>query len=165
MADGLKIKLWPSSGQAAVIDVDVAKTSGTIKNMIENRSEDELREGIQLPTISLCILNKVLEYLYHHYKDDKSSEDTTEHEISPFSYEDGWDNDFIKVEQATLMELILAANYLDIPGLLHLCCGSVANMIKDKSPEQIRKTFNIKNDFTPEEEEQVRRENEWCEGN
>jgi S-phase kinase-associated protein 1 len=32
-----------------------------------------------------------------------------------------------------------------------------------KTPEQIRTTFNIKNDFTPEEEEQVRKENEWCE--
>lgn len=27
--------------------------------------------------------------------------------------------------------------------------------ISGKSPEEIRKTFNIKNDFTPEEEEQV----------
>ena len=29
-------------------------------------------------------------------------------------------------------------------------------MIKGKTPEEIRKTFNIKNDFTPSEEEQVR---------
>ena len=28
-------------------------------------------------------------------------------------------------------------------------------MIKGKTPEEIRKTFNIKNDFTPSEEEQV----------
>jgi S-phase kinase-associated protein 1 len=35
-------------------------------------------------------------------------------------------------------------------------------MIKGKSPEEIRKTFNITNDFTPEEE-QIRRENEWAE--
>ena len=28
--------------------------------------------------------------------------------------------------------------------------------IAGKTPEEIRKTFNIKNDFTPEEEEQVR---------
>lgn len=36
-------------------------------------------------------------------------------------------------------------------------------MIKGKSPDEIRKTFNIQNDFTPEEEDQIRRENEWAE--
>jgi len=74
-----------------------------------------------------------------------------------------WDADFCKVDQGTLFELILAANYLDIKGLLDLTCKTVANMIKGKTPEEIRKTFNIKNDFTPEEEEIVRKENEWVE--
>lgn len=69
----------------------------------------------------------------------------------------------VQVDQGTLFELILAANYLDIKGLLDVTCKTVANMIKGKSPEEIRKTFNIKNDFTPAEEEQVRKENEWCE--
>lgn len=32
-------------------------------------------------------------------------------------------------------------------------------MIKGKQPEEIRKLFNIHNDFTPEEEAQIRREN------
>ena len=36
-----------------------------------------------------------------------------------------------------------------------MTCKTVANMIKGKTPEEIRKTFNIKNDFTPSEEEQV----------
>ena len=40
---------------------------------------------------------------------------------------------------------------------------TVANMIKGKTPEEIRVRFNIKNDFTPEEEEEVKRENAWCE--
>lgn len=41
-------------------------------------------------------------------------------------------------------------------------------MIKPKTPEWNRETFNIKeeeevkNDFTPEEEEEVRRENQWA---
>lgn len=56
-----------------------------------------------------------------------------------------------------------AANYLDIRALLDVGCKTVANMIKGKSPEEIRKTFNIANDFTPEEEDQIRRENEWAE--
>jgi S-phase kinase-associated protein 1 len=80
-----------------------------------------------------------------------------------------WDREFINVDQGTLFDLILAANYLDMKGLLDLGklnelikgCKSVANMIKNKSVEEIRKTFNITNDFSPEEEEQIRKENEW----
>ena len=55
------------------------------------------------------------------------------------------------------------ANFLDFKKMLDLACKAVAEMIKGKTPEEIRKHFNITNDFTPEEEEQVRRENEWCE--
>ncbi|CAF4307887.1 unnamed protein product, partial [Rotaria sordida] len=47
--------------------------------------------------------------------------------------------------------------------LLDVTCTSVANMIKGKTSEEIRQTFNIKNDFTPQEEEQIKKENEWCE--
>jgi len=70
---------------------------------------------------------------------------------------------FVQVDQNTLFELILAANYLDLPLLLDVTCEAVGNMIKGKTPEEIRVMFNIKNDFTPEEEEQIRRENEWIE--
>jgi S-phase kinase-associated protein 1 len=66
-----------------------------------------------------------------------------------------WDADFVDVDQELLFELILAANYMDVKPLLDLTCAKVASMIKGKTPEQIRKTFNITNDFTPEEEEAV----------
>jgi S-phase kinase-associated protein 1 len=39
---------------------------------------------------------------------------------------------------------------------------TVANLIKGMTPEEIRRTFGIKNDFTPEEEEEVKRENQWA---
>lgn len=61
----------------------------------------------------------------------------------------------IDMEALNLKTLSQAANYLDIKGLLDVTCKTVANMIKGKTPEEIRKTFNIKNDFTEEEEAQV----------
>lgn len=41
-----------------------------------------------------------------------------------------WDLNFMNVDQPTLFDLILAANYLDIKSLLDLGCKTIANMIK-----------------------------------
>ena len=43
--------------------------------------------------------------------------------------------------------------------LVAVCCAQVASMMKGKTAEQIRKTFNIVNDFTPEEEAAIIAEN------
>lgn len=51
-----------------------------------------------------------------------------------------------------------AANFLNIQPLLNLCCKTTAGMMKGLSPEQIRQKFNIVNDFTPEEEQQILKE-------
>jgi len=65
--------------------------------------------------------------------------------------------------QDVVFELMLVANFLNIPSLLDLMCAVVATLIKGKTPEQIRETFSIENNFTPEEEEAVRQENRWAE--
>ncbi|OMO87387.1 SKP1 component [Corchorus capsularis] len=123
--------------------------------MIEDDCADN---GIPLPNVTSKILSKVIEYCKKHVEAPKSDDRSA-------SVEDElklWDADFVRVDQATLFDLILAANYLNIKSLLDLTCQTVADMIKGKTPEEIRKTFNIKNDFTPEEEEEVRRENQWA---
>jgi S-phase kinase-associated protein 1 len=106
--------------------------------------------SVPLPNVNGKVLAKVIDYCKHHVADAPKSEETiTEKRTDDISE---WDQEFCKVEQAMLFELTLAANYLDIKPLLDLCCKTIANMIKGKTPEEIRKTFNIKNDFTPEEE-------------
>eukprot|EP00540_Astrosyne_radiata_P022412 CAMPEP_0116847684 /NCGR_PEP_ID=MMETSP0418-20121206/14569_1 /TAXON_ID=1158023 /ORGANISM="Astrosyne radiata, Strain 13vi08-1A" /LENGTH=123 /DNA_ID=CAMNT_0004479153 /DNA_START=63 /DNA_END=431 /DNA_ORIENTATION=- len=100
-------------------------------------------------------LRKIIEYL-EHYKDSKPPEiekPLKSNIMSQVVYE--WDANFIDVDQETLFELILGANYMDIKPLLDLACAKVASMLKGKTPEEIRKEFNIENDFTPEEEAQV----------
>lgn len=158
MADDDMVRLASEGGEEFEVLVKVAKMSETVRNLIEDAG---IGNTIPLPNVTGKILGKVVEYCNHHVDDappadDKKDEKRTD-DISP------WDADFCKVDQATLFELILAANYMDIKPLLDLTCKTVANMIKGKTPEEIRATFNIKNDFTPEEEEQVRKENEWCE--
>ena len=64
-----------------------------------------------------------------------------------------WDADFVNVDQELLLELILAANYMDIDPLLELTCAKVACTMNDMTPEEIRRTFNVEKDFTPKEEQ------------
>jgi S-phase kinase-associated protein 1 len=54
-------------------------------------------------------------------------------------------------------------SYLHVLTSLYAFFHDRANMIKGKTPEEIRRLFNIQNDFTPEEEAQIRKENEWAE--
>ncbi|CAE6226441.1 unnamed protein product [Arabidopsis arenosa] len=162
-----KITLKSSDGENFEIDEAVALESQTIKHMIEDDCADN---GIPLPNVTSKILSKVIEYCKKHVEAAAKSETTTDAAATTTTVASGssdedlktWDSEFIKVDQGTLFDLILAANYLNIKGLLDLTCQTVADMIKGKTPEEIRKTFNIKNDFTPEEEEEVRRENQWA---
>mmetsp|Transcript_2861 Transcript_2861/g.4544 ORF Transcript_2861/g.4544 Transcript_2861/m.4544 type:complete len:158 (-) Transcript_2861:890-1363(-) len=149
--DNEMVTLRSSDEEKFEVEQEVAFKSETIKNMIEDTGTDA---AIPLPNVSSKILAKVIEYCKYHVGAKKS--ETSEDETKAF------DTEFVKVDQATLFELILAANYLNIKSLLDLTCMTVANMIKGKTPEEIRKTFNIRNDFTPEEEEEVRRENQWA---
>jgi len=156
--------LVSQEGDEFKVTEQVAKRSETIKNLIEDDIVGE-DSKIPLPNVTTKILAKVVEYCKWHDENPTVVSEDNKDEDEPVRTDDiiGWDLDFCKVDQPTLFELVLAANYLDIKDLLDLTCKTIANMIKGKTPEEIRKTFNIKNDFTPEEEEQIRKENEWCE--
>jgi len=157
------IKLQSSDGEVFEVDVEIAKASVTIKTMLEDLGMDEDdEEVVPLPNVTSTILRKVIQWATYH-KDDPPPQEEDESKEKRTDDIPSWDADFLKVDQGTLFELILAANYLDIKALLDVTCKTVATMIKGKVPEDIRKQFNIKNDFTPSEEEQVRKENEWCE--
>jgi len=133
-----------------------------VKEMLSDDDEEETPE-IPLPNVQKEILEKVIEFCTHHVNDPMQDIEKPLKSQNMFEVVSEWDANYIEVDQATLFAIILAANYLDIPSLLDISCAKVASMIKGKTPEEIRKTFNIANDFTPEEEQQVREENKWCE--
>ena len=51
--------------------------------------------------------------------------------------------------------MIAISNYLDIPGLVELGCAKASSLMKNKIIPELRKMFNITNDFTPEEERTI----------
>lgn len=158
------VLLVTSDNEQFHADKEVVERSVLIKNMLEDVGETD--QPIPLPNVSSSVLKKVLEYCEHHRgeplpsADADQNQDETRKRTTDISE---WDQRFITVDQEMLFEIILAANYLDIKPLLDVGCKTVANMIKGKTPEEIRKLFNIVNDFTPEEEAQIKKENEWAE--
>lgn len=166
MASETRQTLRLATNDHAIIEVErqVAERSIVVKHMLEDIGEEAVgKEPIPLPNVNEAVLRKVLEWCEHHKNDPATTgEDENDSRKKTTDIEE-WDQKFMQVDQEMLFEIILAANYLDIKLLLDVGCKTVANMIKGKSPEEIRKTFNITNDFTPEEEEQIRRENEWAE--
>jgi len=156
-----QIELESSDKILISVDRAVAERSILIKNMLEDVIN--IDQAIPIPNVNESVLRKVIEWCEHHKADPPLPPDDDSDSRKKSSDIEEWDQKFMQVDQEMLFEIILAANYLDIKPLLDVGCKTVANMIKGKSPEEIRKTFNIQNDFTPDEEEQIRRENEWAE--
>uniref|UniRef100_G1QDX8 S-phase kinase-associated protein 1 n=1 Tax=Myotis lucifugus TaxID=59463 RepID=G1QDX8_MYOLU len=158
------IKLQSSDGEIFEVDVETAKQSGTIKTMLEDlgMGDEGDDDPVPLPNVDAAILQKLLQWCTHHRDDPPPPPEDDENKGKRTVDIPVWDQEFLKVDQGTLFELTLAANYLDIKGLLDVTFKTVANMIKGKTTEEIRKTFNIKHDFTEEQEAQVKRSEQWC---
>lgn len=172
------IKLEPNDGDFICADIRAWKCSKTVMDLVEDAGSDN---PVPLVNISTRVLKKVCEFcdlqlenvgLVKANTEISSSSNTTT--TTPFNVSvqsepiKPWENTYLKSfgdDKVLIFQVILAANYLDISNLLMLCCRHVAGMFKGKSVDEIRKEFNIKNDFTPEEEAQIRKENEWLNEN
>ena len=149
-------------GDSFTVPVEVAKMSELVKSMLDEEAEEDVPE-IALRNVKATVLQKVIEFCQHHKAEPMTEIEKPLKSQNMADVVQKWYADYVDVEQVILFELILAANYMDIKPLLDLTCATVASMIKGKTPEDIRTTFNIANDFSPEEESQVREENKWCE--
>ncbi|KAJ1960071.1 hypothetical protein GGI12_004000 [Dipsacomyces acuminosporus] len=166
------VKLVSAEGATIEVDRDVIEQSGLIRNMLYDIDDSD--DPIPIPNVSGPILTKVIEYCTHHrndpsrrqppkptsISDNDSSEEAVKRAVEQM---DHFDHEFCRVDQGTLYDIILAANFLDIQPLLDVASYTVANMMKGKSVEELRTAFNVKSDFTPEEEAKARKANAWCE--
>ena len=155
--------LISKEGDQFTVEKDIAWQSILVRTMLEDDDDDSVPQ-IPLPNVTSKALVKIIEFCQYHHQNGPMKEiekPLTDTDLRKAVSE--WDGTFIQsFEQEDLFELILAVNFIDLQSLLDLACAQVATQIKGKTPEEIRQTFNIENDFTPEEEEQIREENKWC---
>ncbi|CAN1229788.1 SKP1-like protein 4 [Linum perenne] len=158
------LKLKSSDGETFEVSEAVASKSKMIKNMIDDDCADGTipvanvtgKVMAKVANVTGKVMAKVIEYCKKHVDEEEK------HQAAANPLKD-WDGKFVKeLSMEMLFDVTLAANYLDIKELLDLTCEYIASMMKGKEPEEIRKIFNIKNDYTKEEEDEVRRENQWA---
>jgi S-phase kinase-associated protein 1 len=136
-----------------------AEHSAVIRTLLEDFDEDQLNDAI-IP-ISVDISDECLAKVFGwviRCKDEPKLVDSDK--LAVFT---DWDRAFFDaIESHMLFEILVATNYLEISPLYEMGCQIVADMIRGKTTEEIRGILNIKNDFTPEEEEAIRKENAWA---
>eukprot|EP00808_Paulinella_micropora_P025766 g11676.t1 len=140
--DGLKLS----------VESKIAFRCHAVKAMVQ-RQEFSNNDGtgvffVFFNNVSGSSLAKVLDFCRYEWPDDP---------VEPSSDYVTFKEYLEGANPAMLCELASASYYLDVKPLVDLTCRAIADTIKGKSPEEIRSTFNIVNDFTPQEEEQVRR--------
>lgn len=118
MSSAKKITLKSSDGEAFEVDEAVAVESQTIKHMIEDDCADS---GIPLPNVTSKILAKVIEYCKKHVEAATAEEKPSDDDIK------AWDADFVKVDQATLFDLILVSSLfffflVDVESIMWIWC-------------------------------------------
>ena len=153
------IKLKSIDGQVAVeVERTIAEKSKVIREMLEFTQEaDEGQEAIisDIPNLQVTgdILTKVVEWITYYKDEALSAQESMEEPGTRKRPElSQWDKDFLNVERSVLFDLILAANYLEIKGLLDITCAEVSKMIEGKTAEEIRQKFNIVNDLADAED-------------
>lgn len=150
------IKLKAEDGTLFEIDSESALQSKLIASAVDDSSDDSGEVVIELKHVDAKTVEKVCEFLKYHskvpYKDVPQPLPTAN--LNEVVSE--WDFKFADVEQDLMFTLLLTANFMDIPSLLNLMAAKVASMLKGKTPEQVRETFNLRSDYTPEEEAEIR---------
>ena len=139
-------------GQVLAVGVEAARKSVIINDIIE-----EGNDGEEIPVqVNKDIMEKVIEFCVHIGTAEPPQIDKplTSTDLSQLGV-DEWYINYISVDKNTLFEIVMAANYLNIPSLLELSSAAVAAQMKGQSVDFVREYFEVQNDFTEEELAQI----------
>ena len=150
-----EVKLKSSDGKIFEVPIDILQKSKLFDDINQN-DEDEENE-IELKEVDGKNLERIIEYL-KHYKDIEPKEipkpfpERTDDAFLKSILNDDWTFDYI--QSMTLDEainLVNAANYLQIDGLQNILAAKLAHEMCNCDGEEARRKFGIEGDMTEEE--------------
>ena len=170
MVDARKlVKIQCCDDETVEVDAEDIKNASTlVKGLMEDNGYPDIEDDavIEVTNVSKPIMEKCMSF-YAKMREDGKDELQIEQPLPSNKLEDHveeWYFNYITtdIDQAILFDIVLAANHMDMKALLKLGSAKIAALIKGKSIEEIRQFFQMDNDFTPEEEERIREENQFA---
>ncbi|OTA64032.1 E3 ubiquitin ligase complex SCF subunit scon-3 [Hypoxylon sp. EC38] len=156
------LTLQCEDGQFVTISREAAKNSQLLTDLMEDLSEDEVELPIPIQADKETLM-KVVQWCELQIQQEEVEEKVEEEKPKLPAPIPLWAKDFFEgLSQDEAFAVITAANFLDIQLLIQCTAKHIANQIKGMSTEEMREYFHIENDFSPEEEESIRRECEWA---
>lgn len=156
------LKCVTRDSQEVEIKRSLLEKMKVVKNMIGDIDEADLMTNIIPLQIDMKELTVILEYLElapanYEGQDLKDAAGIKYREV----YEKGGARaDKLKaLSNEVLIPILLAANWAEIPELVHFCCITIAGSIKGKSQMEIRALFGVYS--APSEEEIKQAENAY----
>ena len=149
-----KVKLKTSDNIIKEVDSNILMKSKLLDNLLKDSNEEEL---FSLPDVDSKYLELVIKYL-EHYKDFEPKEvpkpfpERTDEEFMKGILNDQWTYDFLTNQTIEeLINLVNAADYLQIEGLINIIAAKLAHEMCNCEVEEARKKFGIECDMTEEE--------------
>lgn len=147
------------------IRIDCLLQCSTLKNIIEDL---ELGDGseLPLPNMKASILKKIVEYMHYHADHPLSVTQKEKYNIDSIPE---WDLAYVNIDDDTLEELYMSANYLDYPDLLNLCVKKyhlifreiVDTVGHEHAAEEIGRRFQIECDIPDEQLAKIKLQNKF----
>ena len=149
-----KVKLKTSDNIIKEVDPNILMKSKLLDNLLKDFNEEEL---FSLPDVDSKYLELVIKYL-EHYKDFEPKEvpkpfpERTDEEFMKGILNDQWTYDYLTNQTIEeLINLVNAADYLQIEGLINIIAAKLAHEMCNCEVEEARKKFGIECDMTEEE--------------
>ena len=149
-----KVKLKTSDNIIKEVDSNILMKSKLLYGLLEDSEEEEL---FSLPDVNSKYLELVIKYL-EHYKDFEPKEvpkpfpERTDEEFMKGILNDQWTYDYLtNLTLEELINLVNAADYLQIEGLINIIAAKLAHEMCNCEVEEARKKFGIECDMTEEE--------------